>query len=49
MSQFWRQVSPRYTWQLGEDWAYGVDLEVFDYSLEKYFDDIGMSEYLDKF
>jgi len=49
VSQFWRQVSPRYTWQLGEDWAYGVDLEVFDYSLEKYFDDIGMSEYLDKF
>ena len=49
LSQFWRQVSPKYILQLGEDWAYGMDLKVFDYSLERYFQDIGMSDHLDKY
>ena len=46
---FWRQVSPKFILQLGEDWAYGLDLKVFDYSLEKYFQDIGLTDHLDKY
>ena len=47
VSQFWRQVSAGFTLQLGEDWAYGIDLDIFGYSLEKYFEDVGMPDYLD--
>ena len=47
VSGFWRQVDPQWTEQLAEEWAYGIDLEVFDYSLQSYFEGIGMADYLD--
>lgn len=47
VSGFWRQVEPQWTEQLAEEWAYGIDLEVFDYSLQSYFEGIGMADYLD--
>ena len=47
VAQFWQQVSPGITLQLAEDWAYGVDMDVFGYNIDKYFEEIGMPGYLD--
>ena len=49
VAQFWSQVSPQFTWKLSESWAYGFDLEVFEYSIEEYFKAIGLPEYLDQY
>ena len=47
VAQFWQQVSPGITLELAEDWAYGVDMDVFGYNIDKYFEEIGMPGYLD--
>ena len=47
VAQFWQQVSPGITLELAEDWAYGVDMDVFGYNIDKYFEQIGMPGYLD--
>ena len=47
LAQFWQQVSPGITLELAEDWAYGVDMEVFGYNIDKYFEEIGLPGYLD--
>ena len=47
LAQFWQQVSPGITLELAEAWAYGVDMEVFGYNIDKYFEEIGLPGYLD--
>ena len=49
VSAFWRQVSHTYIKELGEDWAYGLDMKVFNYSTEEYLIKVGLKEYLEEF
>ena len=36
-----------YIKQLAEDWAYGFDMKLFDYSIDNYMRDIGHKGYFD--
>ena len=40
-------MSPAYIEQLGEDWAYGLDMRLFGYSVQEYMEEIGLGTYMD--
>ena len=40
-------MSPTYIEQLGEDWAYGLDMKIFGYSVEEYMGEIGLGSYME--
>ena len=40
-------MSPAYIEQLGEDWAYGLDMKIFGYSVEEYMEGIGLGNYME--
>ena len=40
--RFWSKVPKEMISQLDQDWAYGHDLKMFDYSTNKYLKEIGL-------
>ena len=40
MQKFWSQVSHHLIKQLDEDWAYGIDMQLFGYSVNDFFKSI---------
>ena len=41
--EFWDQVEAKYINMLAEPFAYKYDLELFGYSIQEYFDTIGLT------
>ena len=44
--KFWSLVDKEMIWMLEEPWAYGTDLQMFDYSVKDYLDSLGLENIL---
>ena len=42
MQKFWSQVSQHLIQQLEKDWAYGIDMQLFGYTVNDFFKNIGI-------
>ena len=43
--RFWSAIDPELIGELSQPWSYETDFVMFDYSIEQYLDDMGLSDH----